>query len=501
MNNAVPSLNPNTNGIVLHTRPGMLNWVKGGFNLGDTVTAGFMVGVNLIIACIIVSLGLFLMNSGKNLASTFSNKIASMNSSIADENIMMYDGTTVKGSDVVNCIKKHLNDLDITVVKKCGASVDTAYDVACNITQVANGHFVNLPSYATLDMSNNYIPDTHQVYVNPNADFRGTVLKNANGAITGIRFEQTAYRNDVTEVPNTGNTTIVISNQSDTDSITTAIAELNNASIGLKEAIAGLSTNLGTSSEGSSSINEVQQQTLAAISALTDAVAEIRDEVTSLSGVSGIDPSLSKNVNDLMEKMNTMYDEFINSAAAMDKPNHSNDDIYSDLTSANQMLNQIDAMTKTLNAQLVQVQASIDSLSSTVSTMQSQMSSEHQQILQILEAIQKTEERQNDKLDALTASVDDAMSELALSKITIAQQKQTISNLEQELASLRASAGTTSLETYGDLQRYNTDRTKQLQTITEVNSAVSQMQSSTQSISASYKALSDWLKTQPKVKA
>lgn len=472
--------------------------------MGDTVTAGFLVGVNLIIACIIVSLGLFLMNSGKNLASTFSNKIASMNSSIADENIMMYDGTTVKGSDVVNCIKKHLNDLDITVVKLCGSSIDTAHPVSFNMTNIvntgaANGHFVNLPLNAKIDMTDGLIPNTHQAYINPNADFRGTVLKNANGAITGIRFEQTKYRNDVTEVPNTGNTTIVISNQSDVDSITTAIAELNNASIGLREAIAGLSTNLGTSSEGSASINEVQQQTLAAISALTDVVSEIRDEVNSLSGESGTDPNLSKNVNDLMEKMNTMYDEFVKSAAAMDKPNHSNDDIYSDLTSANQMLNQIDAMTKTLNVQLVKVQASIDSLSSTVNAMYNQMASEHEQILKILEKMQEVEKKQDEKLDKILSALEQQQQSIS---DTLTQQQQSISNLEQEIASLRASSGrTTSLETYGDLQQYNTDRTKQLQTITEVNSAVSQMQSSTQSIGTSYQKLSDWLKTQPKVKA
>ena len=179
--------------------------------MSDSVNSGFLIGFNLVLTCVLVSIAMVLLSNGKVLTASVSTKISAVNANIQDDGLIQYDGATVKGSDVVNCIKRYSSKLDITVNKLCGSKAETATVCKWSTSDLNGKKFNNLPSYAYDDMTGNPLSD-RQIYINPNADFKGDVIKNANGVITSIVFNQVSYHQDAYEIPDSGNTTVVINN-------------------------------------------------------------------------------------------------------------------------------------------------------------------------------------------------------------------------------------------------------------------------------------------------
>lgn len=172
--------------------------------MGEAPTQGLLIAASLSITCTLIALGVFLMHSGESVATTFSNKLNALNSTISTGDLTKYDHVTIKGTDVVNCIRQHRNDVEIIVNKM--------YDTNNHFISQSYDHtlssFINTPADA-LDDTN---PTGYgNIYINPNADFVGTVRKNANGVITALEFNQVAFVSDATTVPQ-DNTTIIINN-------------------------------------------------------------------------------------------------------------------------------------------------------------------------------------------------------------------------------------------------------------------------------------------------
>ena len=111
--------------------------------------------------------------------------------------------------------------------------------------------FNNLPSYAYDDMTGNPLSD-RQIYINPNADFKGDVIKIANGVITSIVFNQVSYHQDAYEIPDSGYTTVVINN-SNIDVNATLAASLSSLQVA-NESLYFYIENLHKYGSGSSSV-------------------------------------------------------------------------------------------------------------------------------------------------------------------------------------------------------------------------------------------------------
>ena len=197
--------------------------------MSDSVNSGFLTGFNLVLTCVLVSIAMVLLSNGKVLTASVSTKISAVNANIQDDGLIQYDGATVKGSDVVNCIKRYSSKLDITVNKLCGSKAETATVCKWSTSDLNGKKFNNLPSYAYDDMTGNPLSD-RQIYINPNADFKGDVIKNANGVITSIVFDQVSYHQDAYEIPDSGNTTVVINN-SNNDVNATLAASLSSLQV------------------------------------------------------------------------------------------------------------------------------------------------------------------------------------------------------------------------------------------------------------------------------
>ena len=167
---------------------------KKGFLLGrrasegyflSTATRALIIGVAVIVVCIVCSLALYMSKQGKAAINTGTNQYNKMLEDYQDLNKAMYDGLEVSGSEVTTLISKLLTLKEYTSVRvKTKASDFVCYnyydELSNTISNADNKQF--LTALEEAKGANNYI--------NPQADFLGSVKKNANGIIICIDFVQ-----------------------------------------------------------------------------------------------------------------------------------------------------------------------------------------------------------------------------------------------------------------------------------------------------------------------
>ena len=139
---------------------------------------GLLLAAGTVITCIIIGLGFYIAREARDTASSGSGQINRLNAEFMESDKIMYDGIDVSGSEVVNVINKFKNDaLCIQVDTKKGGIVSYIYT---DIT-------LKTPSRQSVktaqDLKSSY-------YINPNAMFQGTVLRDDNNVIVGLLFEQ-----------------------------------------------------------------------------------------------------------------------------------------------------------------------------------------------------------------------------------------------------------------------------------------------------------------------
>lgn len=166
-------------------REGKMNQREEGFFL-STATRALIIGVAVIVVCIVCSLALYMSKQGKAAINTGTNQYNKMLEDYQDLNKAMYDGLEVSGSEVTTLINKLVSVRDYTAVRvKTKASDFVCYNYYYNekdnsIDNREGGDFLMaLPEAKGADH-----------YINPQADFLGSVRKNANGIIICIDFVQ-----------------------------------------------------------------------------------------------------------------------------------------------------------------------------------------------------------------------------------------------------------------------------------------------------------------------
>ena len=120
---------------------------------------GLILAAGTIITCVVISLAFYISREAKQTALNGAKEINRINTEFAESDKVVYDNTTVSGSEVMNVIKK-------TDGEKVGIYVKTKgnYSLAAETSS-----------------------DT---YINPYADFKGSVIRDSNDTITGIKFVQ-----------------------------------------------------------------------------------------------------------------------------------------------------------------------------------------------------------------------------------------------------------------------------------------------------------------------
>ena len=476
--------------------------------MNDTVTNGFMLGFNLVLACILVSLGILLLTSGKSMATSFSAKVSAITTNIEDDGLMQYDGSTVKGSDVVMCIKKYTPDIEVEINKFCGSTEATATTYKWTTKSLNGAKFNNLPSYAYDDMTGNPLADG-QLYINPNADYKGSIEKNANGVITKIVFNQTKYRQDAYEVPDAGNTTVVINNSnSDANaSLNTAIAELTTASTTLNSAIQNLQ-NAGVGA------NTVQEETKAIVDKMYNEVLPgISTRIDDLNSNLGGDANqtMANDIASMKGDLASIYETLKN--LNVNGGNNSVDDVYNEVSNSNKQLTTLVSDVNGISTKMDSLVTKMDSLQKSIDTMASKMDADHKTIITLLQQIQSTQNQmkntqalQSTKLDDLTSQVkqiDQAQQNLQ-SKVNnqegrLSQQSSHLAQHDSDIAYLRSMLNTRNADvtTYGDLQDYSKKDATYTQQISDLQTQCQNAGYAMKAVSSNMKTFSEWLQKHP----
>ncbi|MCI7130856.1 MAG: hypothetical protein MSA09_09990 [Lachnospiraceae bacterium] len=142
---------------------------------------GLMLAAGIIITCIIISLGFYIAREASDTASSGTGQINELQAEFSDTSKTMYENTEVSGSEVINVIRKFSDEM-------IGVKVQTKKNTSYYIYQF-NDTDGSLKNASSLDYKSAQNV-TSSNYINPTGRFLGTVVRDANGTITGLSFVQ-----------------------------------------------------------------------------------------------------------------------------------------------------------------------------------------------------------------------------------------------------------------------------------------------------------------------
>jgi hypothetical protein len=130
----------------------------------------------VLITCVVCFFTIRASEEAKNIGEMAVGQMEEMNKDIMDSGIMKYDDNEVYGSDVINYIKKILNEYEPTETAPVYVYVKSS--------STENTYTNNLYISLTDEF------DEAAYYIKPTAVFMGEVVRNTNDVIIGIRFIQ-----------------------------------------------------------------------------------------------------------------------------------------------------------------------------------------------------------------------------------------------------------------------------------------------------------------------
>ena len=142
---------------------------------------GLMLAAGIIITCIIISLGFYIAREASDTASSGTGQINELQAEFADTSKTMYENTEVSGSEVINVIRKFSDEM-------IGIKVQTKKNTSYYIYQFSDADG-SLKNASTLDYKSAQNAASAN-YINPTGRFLGSVVRDANGTITGLSFVQ-----------------------------------------------------------------------------------------------------------------------------------------------------------------------------------------------------------------------------------------------------------------------------------------------------------------------
>jgi hypothetical protein len=142
---------------------------------------GLILAAGTIITCVVITLAFYISREAKQTAVNGVQEINQLNQEMAESDKLVYDNATVTGSEVLNVVKKMAGN-------SVGIYVET------NKTSTYYGYNFDLSTGALGKKTENSISSATQsdneAYINPYASFKGTVIRDENDMITGIKFVQ-----------------------------------------------------------------------------------------------------------------------------------------------------------------------------------------------------------------------------------------------------------------------------------------------------------------------
>ena len=141
----------------------------------DSINKFFLIAAGVIITAGLIFLGFRMADMGTATANHVMGRFTSFMRDIEENEMMQFDGVTVAGSDVVNFMRKYLSQRT------------NETEEGMTVTVVKGATSISYQKYEEIKEIYNF---SHASYIDPTVLFKGSVIKNENGVITEVKFEQ-----------------------------------------------------------------------------------------------------------------------------------------------------------------------------------------------------------------------------------------------------------------------------------------------------------------------
>ncbi len=148
------------------------------------------IGIGVLFFIAVVSLGLSLLDQGRDIASEQSTQLAEVQQRLSESEFSSYDNQEVAGTQVMSALRGFKGDsetlaISVTTKKSHTIYLNTATISAESVTLGA------AQSKSSIDQNIKNARDaSHVTYINPLAKFESRVIKDQNGVIGAITFTQ-----------------------------------------------------------------------------------------------------------------------------------------------------------------------------------------------------------------------------------------------------------------------------------------------------------------------
>lgn len=148
----------------------------------EATSTALMFGAALLLAIALIGLAVNVFSPSTEAAKTATTDFSQATTELKDQKYLIFDNTTISGSQVVNAIRKFeaegkANNIGIYV--KTGKNSGNWYYNTLNGDQMT-----------TASTPTNVSNSTHAEYINPSGMFKATIKRDSNQVIRAIEFIQ-----------------------------------------------------------------------------------------------------------------------------------------------------------------------------------------------------------------------------------------------------------------------------------------------------------------------
>lgn len=148
------------------------------------------IGIGVLFFIAVVSLGLQLLDQGRDIAQEQSSQLAAVQQRLSESEFSPYDNQEVAGTHVMSAIRGYKDKgetlaIFVTTNKTTSVYLNNA-SLGAEIVTLGSAH-----GTSTIETSiKNARNASHNTYINPLAKFEARVVKDQNGVISGLVFSQ-----------------------------------------------------------------------------------------------------------------------------------------------------------------------------------------------------------------------------------------------------------------------------------------------------------------------
>ncbi|MFD1736221.1 ABC transporter permease [Bacillus salitolerans] len=146
----------------------------------DSAKQALLLGAGLFLTIALITLMVTIFGTASNAGKAAQNEFTGLQTELAEQTFLVYDGTVVTGSQVLSALNKFDGHTEFGVMVQTGLSTAWYY---------ANASNPNSLTAATASTINTKIQGS-TYYINPSGKFNATIVRDSNDVIKAIKFVQ-----------------------------------------------------------------------------------------------------------------------------------------------------------------------------------------------------------------------------------------------------------------------------------------------------------------------